>query len=84
MLLLEYRQDECVEVPIIRPTLPEVRHEEDYAHFLATRCCTQAQIVLEVELAHIAIVSGNPRNYVLALYVSIEPSINKNFFFKCT
>lgn len=66
MLLLECRQDECVEVPIIRPTLPKVRRGEDYAHFPAARCYTQAQIMLEVELERIAIVSGNPRNYALA------------------
>lgn len=74
MLPLESQQDEYVEVPIIQPVPQEDRHEGDYAHFLAMHYCIQAQIMLVVELARIATVFDNPRNYALALYVSIEPS----------
>lgn len=74
MLPLESQQDEYVEVPIIQPIPQEDRHEGDYAHFLATRYYIQAQIMLVVELARIATVFDNPRNYALTLCVSIEPS----------
>lgn len=79
MLPHESQQDEYVEFPIIQPVPQEARHEGDCAHFLATRYCIQAQIMLAVELARIATVFGNPKNYALALYVSIEPSKNNMF-----
>lgn len=78
MLPHESRRDEYMVIPTIRPVLQEVRHEEDYAHFLAARYCIQARIMLEVELARTVIVFDNPKNYALVLYVSIEPS--KNIF----
>lgn len=74
MLPREFQRDGHVEVLIIQPVPREVQHEGDYERFLAAHCCIRAQIVLEVALARIAIVADNPKNYVLALYVSIEPS----------
>lgn len=65
---------------IIQPVPQGVQHEGDYARFLATRCCIRVRTVLEVVLVHIVIVSGNPKNHVLALYVSIEPSENVTRF----
>lgn len=63
-----------MEVPITQPILREDRHVGDYARFPAMHCYIQAQTMPEVWLAHTATVFDNPRNYVLALYVSIEPS----------
>jgi len=65
-----------VVIPTIQLTLQEVQHGEDCAHFPAMRYCIQARIMLEDELARIAIVFDNPKNYALVLYVSIEPSKN--------
>lgn len=67
-------------IPIIQLALQEVRHGEDYAHFLAARCYTQARIMLEVELVRTVIVFDNPKNYALVLYASIEPSKNDIYF----
>lgn len=65
-------------VPIIQPVPQGVQHEEDYARFPVAHCYIRARIVLVVVLVHIATVFDNPKNYVLTLYVSIEPS--KNMF----
>lgn len=67
-------------VPTTQPVPQGVQHEGGCARFPVVRYCIQVQIVPVVELAHIAIVSGNPKNYVLALYVSVEPSTN---MFQC-
>lgn len=77
MLPHESQRDVRMEVPTTRPVLREVQHEEDCVHFLAAHCCIQARTMLEAELVQIAIVFGNPRNYALTLYASIEPSKKK-------